>query len=174
MNSYDRVQSVMAGVRPSTTAGSKAVDPKYSSSFVARRGSINAVKDISLSRSTYKKKNYTMDQKSTQTELLITGKDIKFVTVNMLNMTLKLINFSENKILYLPDEICDLSNLAELRLERNNLQQLPDELGKMRNLKQLNASHNDLRSLPESLSLCVNLLELIVNDNKIEQLPSKP
>ena len=39
-------------------------------------------------------KRYQMDKKSTQTELKITKKDIKFITVNMLNMNLKEINFS--------------------------------------------------------------------------------
>lgn len=49
-----------------------------------------------------------MDFKSTQTEMNIIGKDIKFVTVNMLNPNLKTINLSENKLVNLPDEICEL------------------------------------------------------------------
>ena len=75
------------------------------------------VKDITL----YKKKSYTMDLKSTQTELIIKQKDFKFITVNMLNMNLRLINLSENKIMYLPDEICELNQLIEMRVEKNNL-----------------------------------------------------
>ena len=62
-----------------------------------------------------------MDKKSTQTELKITKKDIKFITVNMLNMNLKEINFSQNKILYLPDEMCELRYLEKLELDKNNL-----------------------------------------------------
>lgn len=62
-----------------------------------------------------------MDKKSTQTELKITKKDIKFITVNMLNMNLKEINFSQNKILYLPDEMCELRNLEKLEIDKNNL-----------------------------------------------------
>jgi len=35
-----------------------------------------------------------MDKKSTQTEMTITKKDIKFITVNMLNMNLKEVDLS--------------------------------------------------------------------------------
>ena len=96
-----------------------------------------------------------MDKKSTQTELKIVKKDIKFITVNMLNMNLKQIDFSLNKILYLPDDICELRLLETLRLEKNNLKQLPSDIGNLRSLKELTASHNDLRSLPDSLSRCL-------------------
>ena len=44
----------------------------------------------------------------------ITAKDIKFVTINMLNPNLRIVNLSDNKIQYLPDEICDLIQLIEL------------------------------------------------------------
>ena len=72
-----------------------------------------------------------MDRKSQQTELKIIGKDIKFVTVNMLNMNLRKVNLSENKILYLPDEIGELHDLEELKIDNNNLKKLPDTLGKI-------------------------------------------
>jgi hypothetical protein len=39
-----------------------------------------------------------MDLKSTQVEMKIIAKDIKFVTVNMLNPNLRIINLSDNKI----------------------------------------------------------------------------
>lgn len=52
-----------------------------------------------------------MDKKSNLTELVISKKDIKFVTVNMLNMNLKIINLQSNKIKLLPDEICDIKCL---------------------------------------------------------------
>ena len=42
------------------------------------------------------------------------AKDLKFVTVNMLNPNLRIINLSDNKIQSLPDEICDLTQLIEL------------------------------------------------------------
>jgi len=102
----NRVHSMVAGLRPSITNNSFKEKPP--SQLFNHKSSVNQVKDMSMSRSTYKKKNYTMDLKSTQTEMKIVAKDIKFVTVNMLNPNLRLINLSDNKILYLPDEICDL------------------------------------------------------------------
>jgi len=60
-----------------------------------------------------------MDNKSTKPDFTIVGKDIKFITVNMLNVNLTRINIKNNKILYLPDEICELSNLKELDASGN-------------------------------------------------------
>tara|TARA_B110000285_G_scaffold227158_1_gene287986 strand:+ start:1300 stop:1500 length:201 start_codon:yes stop_codon:yes gene_type:complete len=66
-----------------------------------------------------------MDKKSTQTELIIANKDLKFITVNMLNMNLKSLNLSGNKIQTLPTEICDLVNLEELSIFKNYVNKLP-------------------------------------------------
>ena len=106
-----------------------------------------------------------MDKKSTQIELKIVRTDIKFITVNMLNMNLRQIDFSMNKILYLPDEICELRLLEMLKVDKNNLKQLPSDIGNLRSLKELSASHNDLRSLPDDLARCQQLEDLIINDN---------
>jgi Leucine-rich repeat (LRR) protein len=86
------------------------------------------------------KKKYSMDKKSNLTELIISKKDIKFVTVNMLNMNLKIIKLSSNKISFLPDEICEIKNLQELYVDKNCISKLPSDIGKIRNLKILNAS----------------------------------
>ena len=51
----------------------------------------------------------------------IVAKDIKFVTVNMLNPNLRVINLSDNKILNLPDEISELMQLLELSIQKNNI-----------------------------------------------------
>ena len=85
-----------------------------------------------------------MDQKSTQTHLTITKKDLKFITVNMLNMKLQTVDFSDNKLVALPDEICELSQLQQLKLDRNVLQRLPDNIGLLRNLQVLSVPRNDL------------------------------
>jgi Leucine-rich repeat (LRR) protein len=71
------------------------------------------------------KKKYQMDKKSTQTELIISNKDIKFVTVNMLNMNLRSVNLSGNKIQSLPNEICDLVHLEDLSIFKNHVNKLP-------------------------------------------------
>ena len=67
------------------------------------------------------RKRYQMDQRSTQTKLVIAKKDIKYLTVNMLNMHLVEIDLSGNKISSLPDELCTLANLETLDLGSNQL-----------------------------------------------------
>lgn len=131
-----------------------------SRSNFSKRSSINAVKEMSLGRApgsqsrpgpgtdlssaTFGKKRYQMDQKSTQTHLVIAKKDLKFITVNMLNMKLQTVDFSDNKLVTLPDEICELSQLKQLKLDRNVLQRLPDNIGSLHNLQVLSVSRNDL------------------------------
>ena len=162
MKRENRVHSVFAGSKPTT------VPMAHSSALAERKSSINAHRDTSTS---VVRKKYQMSKTSTQKELLITKKDIKFVTVNMLNMNLTTINLSFNKILYIPDEVCSLHNLASLRIDHNNIKHLPENLGQLANLKYLACSYNDLRSLPDSISGCKSLVELQINDNKVEVLP---
>ena len=90
--------------------------------YRADEGSGRNLNDLS---STTAKKKYQMDKKSTQTELVIANKDLKFITVNMLNMNLKSLNLSGNKIQTLPTEICDLVNLEELSIFKNYVNKLP-------------------------------------------------
>ena len=59
----NRVNSMIAGLRPSIT--NHSFKEKAGSNFLEKKASVNQVKDMSMSRSTYKKKNYTMDLKST-------------------------------------------------------------------------------------------------------------
>lgn len=67
------------------------------------------------------KKRYQMDKKSQLTELKIEKRDLKFVTINMFNVNLKIINLCHNKIKSLPEEISEIYNLQELRVSHNNL-----------------------------------------------------
>ena len=86
-------------------------------------------------------------------------------------MKLQIVDFSENKLVALPDEICELSQLQQLKLDRNILQRLPDNIGLLRNLQVLSASHNELQQIPSSLQNCRQLTELLVTDNRLCQLP---
>lgn len=120
MKRENRVHSVFAGSKPTTAPMA------HSSALAERKNSINVHRDTSTS---VVRKKYQMSQTSTQKELLVTKKDIKFVTVNMLNMNLTTVNLSFNKILYIPDEVCSLHSLASLRIDHNNIKHLPENLG---------------------------------------------
>ena len=75
------------------------------------------------------RRRYQMDERSTQTRLAILDKDIKYVTVNMLNKNLIEIDLSGNKIGQVPDEICVLTKLQDLNLKCNRLKELPSNIG---------------------------------------------
>ena len=47
-----------------------------------------------------------MNNKSNEIQLNVSGKDLKYLTVNMLNVNLMYINLSKNKISKLPEELC--------------------------------------------------------------------
>lgn len=111
-----------------------------------------------------------MSTTSTQIELLIMKKDLKYITANMLNLNLQTVNVSYNKLMHLPEEICELPHLHTLRLEHNCIGTLPESIGRLKNLQILNARYNELRYLPENMCQCTFLRELVVNDNKLEFL----
>lgn len=85
-----------------------------------------------------------MDQRSNQTKLSFIKRDIKFLTVNMLNKNLVEIEVQNNKIKYLPDELCELSNLAMLNCSSNLIETLPDNIGLLTNLRTLQCSVNKI------------------------------
>ena len=78
-----------------------------------------------------------------------------------------------NRIHELPNEICSLANLVELKLDYNFLQVLPQALNKLKKLKHLSASQNSLKTIPQNAFLLEYSLEfLILNDNKIASVPA--
>jgi len=85
--------------------------------------------------------------------------------VGALAKSLKLLNLSENKIVLLPNYVCNLTQLVTLNLNNNQLKLLPPSMGKFTNLKHLQASENNLKILPGSFSrLRLETLELSAND----------
>ena len=69
------------------------------------------------------------------------------------------------------EEICDMTSLRYLNLQRNQLLELPENFGNLINLKILNLSYNKLEKLPTSFSNLENLEALNLGHNKIRQLP---
>jgi len=72
----------------------------------------------------------------------------------------------------LPEEICHLNKLEELRVENNRLEVLPPEIRVMTQLKKLNLSYNKLKSLPNEVTQLSNLQSLDLEGNReLENLP---
>ena len=81
------------------------------------------------------------------------------------------IGYGKSDFAELPDSICLLDNLEELRLSRGILKKLPIEIGKLKNLKYLYLDDNELTELPESICELSNLELLNLRGNKIKKLP---
>jgi Leucine-rich repeat (LRR) protein len=68
----------------------------------------------------------------------------------------------------LPEEICDLILLKEIRVDYNFLNNFPSGLHRLSNLVFFSASHNLLKQIPSSLMILNSKLEFLhLNDNKI-------
>ncbi len=70
-----------------------------------------------------------------------------------------------------PEEIGELSELRELRLQANNLTTLPECLGNLTKLKKLDLSSNNLASLPAPVLKLVDLEGLYLHANQLVSLP---
>ena len=83
---------------------------------------------------------------------------------------LKVLNFSSNRLQFLPKEIGMLKNLIELHLSDNLLLSLPEEIGLLENLKELYLGDNKLEKLPDSFSQLCNLKHLYIFGNQIKDI----
>ncbi len=80
------------------------------------------------------------------------------------------LNVWGNHLSLLPESIGELVNLKELRLWGNQLSSLPESIGNLRNLEYLDVSRNRLSSLPEGLFSLGNLRKLFVHENELRVL----
>lgn len=64
----------------------------------------------------------------------------------------------------LPEEICKLLKLVELRVFFTGIEQLPHNIGQLTNLYYLEVACNKLKSLPESIKNLKKLETLIIDD----------
>ena len=86
---------------------------------------------------------------------------------------LRVLELYDNAIDRLPDSVCDLTRLRELRVGTNNLQVLPYCLGKLKRLRILSVSENRIEELPDALFYINGLQELYAEDNKLRKVPAR-
>ena len=80
----------------------------------------------------------------------VTILDPKFCLQSNLILTLGILDLSFNQIKQLPLQICELSNLYNLKVNNNCLESLPPTIGRLRKLQMFSASKNKLTFLPSS------------------------
>ncbi|XP_003700527.2 leucine-rich repeat-containing protein 40 isoform X1 [Megachile rotundata] len=82
------------------------------------------------------------------------------------------VDLSRNKLSELPDQMCVIAKVADLKLTSNELTHLPEWIGeKYKHLQALDLSRNFLESLPSTLSLLKYLRELNISFNRYKKIP---
>lgn len=79
---------------------------------------------------------------------------------------------SQNRLVFIPEEVTLLPQLRFLVLRENRLEVLPTTIGRLSQLEQLELSGNCIRDIPSSMRQCINLRILNLTTNNIEELNS--
>lgn len=83
------------------------------------------------------------------------------------------LTISQTDCISLPDSMCSLPNLRQLRLSDNpRLTELPSRIGNLRQLTSLSVSYSPLESVPESLGALSNLQRLSLLGGEYVTLPA--
>ncbi|XP_014251183.1 leucine-rich repeat protein 1 [Cimex lectularius] len=91
--------------------------------------------------------------------------DWSWIKGKYLQKNLTHLNLCDNKLKYLPSEICRFKNLSYLNLGDNELSRVPNSLGKLTNLNNLILANNKLRWLPASFQF-LSLKNIDVSGNE--------
>ena len=71
----------------------------------------------------------------------------------------------------LPESICNLKFLEELRLNSTSLKKLPKHIANLINLKVLSLSWTNIDALPKNVCDIVNIEELYIDSMSLKKLP---
>ncbi|NEZ60803.1 COR domain-containing protein [Adonisia turfae] len=83
------------------------------------------------------------------------------------------LDLRSSKLVELPSEIGQLTNLKKLVLRGNQLSELPPEIGHLINLEILDLRSNRLLELPSEIGQLTNLKKLAASQNQLIELPSE-
>ena len=94
---------------------------------------------------------------------------IKYIPFEVCNLTnLKVLNLEDNLILIMNPEITRLINLESLDLSKNQIGKIPTEIFELTNLKTLNLSHTQIKMIPKDMCKLINLNNLDLSNNLIK------
>eukprot|EP00347_Sterkiella_histriomuscorum_P006112 403354021 len=93
-------------------------------------------------------------------------------TLFIQNLFIRSVDVRNNRLVKIPDSICDLPHLWKIRMDYNYITELPINIGLISKLEYLSASQNKIQKLPSSITeYGVKLNVLHLNDNKLYDLP---
>ena len=78
-------------------------------------------------------------------------------------MPITRMDFSNNLISKVPEQILMFIDLQLLRMKNNQLVEIPKCLYKFENFKSLDVSRNKLTTVPNEIAACLALVELILS-----------
>jgi Leucine-rich repeat (LRR) protein len=85
---------------------------------------------------------------------------------------LRYLNISENGFEVLPECVCGMAGLIELRATDNKLISLPDGISRLTRLRELHVRNNKLTSLPEAIGEMLELRQIDLRGNPLTELPA--
>ena len=87
------------------------------------------------------------------------------------NITVRMLDLSNNQLTTLPESITKLPSLKRLFLSNNQLITLPESIGLLQGLEWLFLGNNQLTTLPESITKLPSLEKLYLDHNLLITLP---
>ncbi len=87
------------------------------------------------------------------------------------NITVRMLDLSNNQLTTLPESITKLPSLKRLFLSNNQLITLPESIGDLQSLEILGLGINQLTTLPESIGKLQSLKKLFLGNNHFTTLP---
>lgn len=85
---------------------------------------------------------------------------------------LRYLNIGENAFDVLPDCVCGMASLIELRVSGNRLTSLPTSVGRLSRLRELHLRNNKLQSLPDSIGMLLELRLIDLRGNPLTHRPA--
>jgi internalin A len=80
---------------------------------------------------------------------------------------------NQNHLVYLPEELCECSNLKVINVGKNNLEKMPDTIYKLQELSFLICNDNCLTTLPDRMGELKCLKRINLSGNiKLKNWPS--
>ena len=79
--------------------------------------------------------------------------------------------YDERRLTYLPDEVCEATEIGLLSIGINKVKKIPQEIGNLQNLYRLFMGNNLIEVVPKSLTELRNVGIVEIQNNRIRQFP---
>uniref|UniRef100_A0A8C4N7Z1 P53-induced death domain protein 1 n=1 Tax=Eptatretus burgeri TaxID=7764 RepID=A0A8C4N7Z1_EPTBU len=136
-------------------------------------GTLNMLSMLLLARNNFQVLPMVISRLNKLTLLTVSGNGLRHLPgVALAHLqALRELDVSDNKLVVLPDELCELTSLERLDASGNLLTSLPESLAQIHSLTSLLLHTNKLVSVASELALLPRLHRLDLRNNDLRQLP---